>query len=108
MPEADACLGGVVVHYEGRTFDRIPDSDRLDFEDLLRSRVFAAHPSTLLVRRHAMLAKIGLVDEEIPGSYGEDYDWLLRAARSAPVASSPRLWSWCAGTQPRTSLTAGS
>ena len=89
LPEADVCLGGVVVHYEGRTFDRIPDTDRLDFEDLLQSRVFAAHPSTVLVRRHAMLDQIGLVDEEIPGSYGEDYEWLLRAARLAPVAIVP-------------------
>ena len=32
-----------------------------------------------------MLDGIGLVDEEIPGSYGEDYDWLLRAARRAPI-----------------------
>ncbi len=23
---------------------------------------------------------IGLVDEEIPGGYGEDYDWMIRAA----------------------------
>ena len=89
LPEADVCLGGVVVHYEGRTFDRIPDTDRLDFDDLLQSRVFAAHPSTVLVRRQAMLDRIGLVDEEIPGSYGEDYEWLLRAARLAPVAIVP-------------------
>jgi hypothetical protein len=26
------------------------------------------------------------VDEEIPGSYGEDYDWLLRAAKHGPVS----------------------
>ena len=29
---------------------------------------------------------IGPVDEDIPGSYGEDYDWLLRAARLGPIA----------------------
>jgi hypothetical protein len=28
---------------------------------------------------------VGLIDEEIPGSYGEDYDWLLRAARIGPI-----------------------
>ena len=44
----------------------------------------ALHPSTFVIRRSA-LDDIGLVDEEIPGSYGEDYDLLLRAARRAPV-----------------------
>ena len=84
-----------------------PTADRLNFEDLLKSRVFAAHPSTVLVRRKAMLERIGLVDEEIPGSYGEDYEWLLRAARRARRSSSPRRWCSCAGTPPPTSLTAG-
>ena len=83
---SEVCLGGVLVQYEGRTFDRIPDAETLFFEDLLQSRVFAAHPSTVLVRRQAMLEKVGLVDEEIPGSYGEDYEWLLRAARISPIA----------------------
>jgi hypothetical protein len=27
------------------------------------------------------------VDERIPGGYGEDYDWLLRAARRMPILS---------------------
>jgi hypothetical protein len=48
--------------------------------------VTALHPSTFLFRRD-LLTRIGLVDEEIPGSYGEDYDWLLRAARESPIAS---------------------
>src|ERR687896_474684 len=26
-----------------------------------------------------------LVDEEIPGGYGEDYEWLLRSSRRAPI-----------------------
>ena len=30
---------------------------------------------------------MGLVDEQIPGSYGEDYDWLLRAARRKPIVA---------------------
>ena len=29
------------------------------------------------------------VDEEIPGSYGEDYDWMLRAAAAGPIAVVP-------------------
>ena len=45
-----------------------------------------AHPSTVLVRATALRERIGLVDEEIPGSYGEDYDWILRAAQAGPIA----------------------
>jgi hypothetical protein len=47
------------------------------------------HPSTLLIRRTMLLDQVGLVDEEIPGGYGEDYEWLLRAARVGPVVSVP-------------------
>jgi len=53
---------------------------------LARERVTALHPSTFLIRR-AALDEIGLVDEQIPGCYGEDYDLLLRAARRGPVLS---------------------
>jgi hypothetical protein len=35
-----------------------------------------------MVRREALLGPIGLVDEQIPGSFGEDYDWIIRAARA--------------------------
>ena len=57
-----------------------------ELADLVRSRVSALHPSTFVLRREALLA-IGMVDEEIPGSYGEDYDLLLRAAQRAPVVA---------------------
>jgi hypothetical protein len=48
--------------------------------------VGALHPSTFLFSRF-LLEKVGLVDEAIPGSYGEDYDWLLRSARVQPIVS---------------------
>jgi hypothetical protein len=50
----------------------------------------AAHPSTYVVRRDAFMNTIGLVDEEIPGSYGEDWDWLLRAVQSSRLVTVPR------------------
>ena len=56
---------------------------------LLRDRMTELHPSTFLIRRAALLDGIGLVDEEIPGSYAEDYEFLLRAARSAPLLNLP-------------------
>ncbi len=57
----------------------------VDHETLLRSRVFELHPSSVLVRRAALLDEIGLVDEDLPGSFAEDYDWVLRASKHAPI-----------------------
>lgn len=48
-------------------------------EDLLRSRRKELHSSTLLVRRSVFDA-IGGYDEALPQGYGEDYEFLLRAA----------------------------
>jgi glycosyltransferase involved in cell wall biosynthesis len=87
---ADVCLAGIYVHYGDRVTVRIPELSELTPDGLIRDRVMAAHPSTYVVRRSAFLDTIGLVDEEIPGSYGEDWDWLLRAAQSTRLAVVPR------------------
>jgi hypothetical protein len=82
---ADLVACGVRIHHSGRVIARVPPRS-VELRDLLRSRVSALHPSTFVIRRDA-LDDIGLVDEEIPGSYGEDYDWLLRAARRGPIVA---------------------
>jgi glycosyltransferase involved in cell wall biosynthesis len=87
---ADVSLAGIYVHYGDRVTVRIPDIAELTPEGLIRDRVMAAHPSTYVVRRSAFLDPIGLVDEEIPGSYGEDWDWLLRAAETTRLTVVPR------------------
>lgn len=76
---------GVRIHHSGHVMARLPPHS-VSLSQLVRERVTALHPSTFLVRRDAV-HDIGLVDEEIPGSYGEDYDWLLRAARLGPIVS---------------------
>jgi len=53
---------------------------------LLENRVKELHSSTLLMRRSAF-DRAGLYDEELPYSYGEDYDWLLRASRIGRVGA---------------------
>lgn len=84
---ADVVVSGIEVHYEDRVVVRVPSASDLAVAELARRRVMEAHPSTVLVRRSALLDRIGLVDEEIPGAYGEDYDWILRAASEAgPIA----------------------
>lgn len=74
---------GMRVHYADQTTDR-PAPDSVSLQELVRKR----HPefvfTTFLLRRDA-LTEIGLLDEQVPGSSGEDYDFLLRAARRGPI-----------------------
>lgn len=72
---------GIIVGYSGHESVRVPPVERMTLEELVRDRVMEAHPSTVMVRREELVGSIGLVDEEIPGSYGEDFDWILRAAQ---------------------------
>jgi glycosyltransferase involved in cell wall biosynthesis len=87
---ASAATSGINVVYRGRTICRVSATERVTFSELLRSRRTDMHTSTLVVRRDDFLARIGPFDERIPGSYGEDYDWLLRAARLAPILTPQR------------------
>jgi glycosyltransferase involved in cell wall biosynthesis len=82
---AEVVASGVRINYGNRVVARRAPSS-VEFRDLIRSRVTAVHPSTFVIRRSA-LEDMGLVDEGIPGSYGEDYDLLLRAARRAPIVA---------------------
>ena len=52
--------------------------------DLLLSRYKELHSSTLLIRREAF-EQAGGYDENLPFSYGEDYEWLLRVSRVGGV-----------------------
>jgi glycosyltransferase involved in cell wall biosynthesis len=58
----------------------------ISHERLLVNRVKELHSSTLMMRRSAF-DQAGLYDEELPFSYGEDYDWLLRATRVGQVGA---------------------
>lgn len=77
---------GIVINYGDRRVERIPSRTSFTQENLVRNRLMEAHPSTVLMLRSALLERIGLVDEEIPGSYGEDFDLILRAIQAGPVA----------------------
>jgi glycosyltransferase involved in cell wall biosynthesis len=78
-PEAPLVSTGIVVSYGDREIPRLAPDRALARPDFLRDRIMEVHPSTVLVRRQVLLDRIGLVDEEIPGGYGEDYEFLLRA-----------------------------
>lgn len=88
-PDVHFVGSGVLVEYDGETVERVRDDSRVTFRDLLRSRVFEAHPSTFLMRRAELTDVMGLIDEDVPGGYGEDYEWLLRATRLTDMLMVP-------------------
>lgn len=79
-PAAAATATGVRICSADAVTVRIPPAI-VTFADFLRSRVSQIHPSSLLFRTTDLTGRFGLVDEELPASYGEDYDLLLRTAR---------------------------
>ncbi len=88
-PDVHFVGSGVIVEYEDERVERVRDESRLTFDDFLESRVFEAHPSTFLMRRAELTDRIGLIDEDVPGGYGEDYEWLLRATRVTDMLLVP-------------------
>ena len=85
-PDASMVATGIQLETEGGSYIRLPPK-RAYFDDLLRSRITEIHPSSFLLRRAALTGATGLVDEELPAAYGEDYDLLLRASRVGYVLS---------------------
>ncbi len=76
---------GISVAYDGASTTRVLESNVITFADLLRDRHTELHPSTFLMWRETLTQRLGGVDEEVPGGFGEDYDLLLRAARLGPL-----------------------
>jgi glycosyltransferase involved in cell wall biosynthesis len=85
-PEVDVVVSGVRIEMDGQTDDRALTRSEVLFTDLLEDRLMEVNFCTAMVRREAFLHRIGPADEQIPGGYAEDYEWVLRAARSAPIA----------------------
>lgn len=79
-------VGGIRITYGDVIRERCPASATVTSDDLARSRMTGAHPSTFLLRAAALRGDLGLVDEALPYGYGEDYDLLLRAARLGPIS----------------------
>ncbi|MQA93426.1 MAG: glycosyltransferase [Streptosporangiales bacterium] len=90
-PSAELVCCGIRVAYDGTEVDRPLALTQVSLNDLLRSRLTELHPSTFVMRRDALVDGFGLVSEEIPGSYGEDYEFLLRAARRGGVRNVPEV-----------------
>lgn len=80
-------VGSAIVLDDGeRQHTRLVPVENVTHEALLRDRMAGLHSSTFVFRRDALLGELGLVDEDLPGSYGEDYDLLLRTSRLGRIA----------------------
>ena len=79
------CSGMRVVRGGRSSHVRLAPHADVRHEDLIADRIAALHSSSFVFRRDALVDDVGLIDEVLPGSYGEDYDILLRTARLGPI-----------------------
>ncbi len=79
---------GIRIHYADRVIARSAPGS-VSLQQLVRKRYPELGVPTFVLQRDA-LAEIGLLDERVPGSSGEDYDFLLRAARLGPIDAVSR------------------
>lgn len=86
MGDAITSATGIIIKYADSQVTRVPNAATFTVENLIRKRLMEAHPSSVLMRRDALLEKIGLVDEALPGSYAEDYDYIIRALQAGPIS----------------------
>lgn len=91
FPQAALTSCAIRVRYGDTVSERRLDLPTVGLHDLLASRLMELHPSTFLMRRDAVVNGFGLVAEDIPASYAEDYEFLLRAATYGEIASSPAV-----------------
>ena len=84
-PDVSLATTGIIIDFDGEMNERPSPVDELTVESLVHDRTTEAHPSTFLFRRSALVA-VGPVDEQIPGGYSEDYDFLLRIARAGRIS----------------------
>lgn len=85
-PSAVMATTAMEVDFAGTHTVRTAGTDTVDYETLLVSRMAMLHSSSFMLCRSSLLGEVGLLDEQLPGSMGEDWDLLLRAARVAPIA----------------------
>ncbi|WP_309977070.1 glycosyltransferase family 2 protein [Agromyces sp. 3263] len=83
---AAVLVGTAMIVDDGeRTHERLVGSTLVDHTMLLHDRLPGLHSSSFVVRRSALMGDLGLIDEALPRSYGEDYDLLLRATALGEV-----------------------
>ncbi len=89
-PGAGMATTGVFINFQDEDTARIPDPAKLTFDGFLNDRMTEVHPSSFLINRDVLVNQIGEVDEDLPGGYAEDYDFLLRASKVTKIAVAPK------------------
>jgi Glycosyl transferase family 2/Sulfotransferase family len=87
LSEPDLLVVGTGIRLmlpHGKIHDWPGRAEEISYRLLLRNRIKELHSSTLVMRREAFV-RAGPYDEAIPHGQGEDYDWVLRAARAGRV-----------------------
>jgi glycosyltransferase involved in cell wall biosynthesis len=84
-PEMLVVGGGInLLMPQDRVVEWLGPADVVTQSELFRSRRKELHSSTLVMRRRAF-ELAGPYDENLPQSYAEDYEWLLRASRFGSI-----------------------
>lgn len=83
---AQGCVSGIEISYGEKTVVRIPRVNTVNTESITRDRLTGAHPSSYIFKRSFLTEAVGLVDEDIPYGYGEDYDLLIRSAALGKIS----------------------
>jgi glycosyltransferase involved in cell wall biosynthesis len=79
-------VGSAMRVDDGRTVhDRPVPLTVVTHADLVKDRIAGLHSSSFVFRREVLVDAVGMIDEDLPGSYGEDYDVLLTTSRIAPI-----------------------
>lgn len=84
-PHAVLVATAIVVFDGQRRIQRLAPVECITHAGLLRDRMAGVHSSSFMFDRNALVGGLGLIDEELPGSYGEDYDILLRTAQFGDI-----------------------
>lgn len=85
-PDAIVVGTAMVVDNGENEHVRLVSAEELSHEAFLRNRNPGLHSSSLMFRREDLIGRLGLIDEDLPRSYGEDYDILLRSSQLGLVS----------------------
>lgn len=79
-------VGTAMLVDDGRTTHERPvPLTTVTHADLVRDRIAGLHSSSFVFRREVLVDAVGLIDEDLPGSYGEDYDVLLTTSQRSVI-----------------------
>ncbi|MFW2380828.1 MAG: glycosyltransferase family 2 protein, partial [Acidimicrobiales bacterium] len=78
--ESRFSMTGSLINFRGADTVRRADATEVTKDGLLHSRIFEIPSSSFVLDTAFLRDELGGIDEVLPGSYGEDYDLMLRAA----------------------------